>query len=84
MLYNIYYIYIGWLMGYIYIYINIFPKKLQFTAYGQFVLVYLIKLLLLESNQRDYLCWLTIAKLVAVKDQKNPTPQFVFFSSSSF
>ena len=31
----IYYIYIGGLMGYIYIY----PKKLQFAAYGQFVLV---------------------------------------------
>ena len=40
MLYNIYYIYIGWLMGYIYIYINIFPKKLQFADYGQFVLVF--------------------------------------------
>ena len=26
-------------MGYIYIYINIIPKKLQFAAYGQFVLV---------------------------------------------
>ena len=30
-------IYIGGLMGYIYIY----PKKLQFAAYGQFVLVIL-------------------------------------------
>ena len=28
-------------MGYIYIYINIFPKKMQFAAYGQFVLVFL-------------------------------------------
>ena len=27
-------------MGYIYIYINIFPKKLQFADYGQFVLVF--------------------------------------------
>ena len=26
-------------MGYIYIYINIIPKKLQFAAYRQFVLV---------------------------------------------
>ena len=26
-------------MGYIYIFINIFPKKFQFAAYGQFVLV---------------------------------------------
>ena len=26
-------------MGYIYIYINIIAKKLQFAAYGQFVLV---------------------------------------------
>ena len=32
----VYCIHIGGLMGYIYI--NIFPKKLQFAAYGQFVL----------------------------------------------
>ena len=29
-------------MGYIYIYKNIFLKKLQFAAYGQFVLVLLM------------------------------------------
>ena len=40
------YIYIGGLMGYI----NIFPKKLQFAAYGQFVLVYYNILL---SSQRE-------------------------------
>ena len=34
------YIYIGGLMGYIYIYIYIFPKKLQFAAYEQLVLVF--------------------------------------------
>ena len=28
-------------MEYIYIYINIFSKKLQFAAYGQFVLVFI-------------------------------------------
>ena len=34
------YMYIGGLMGYTYTYINIFPKKLQFAAYKQFVLVF--------------------------------------------
>ena len=34
------YIYIDGLMGYIYLYIDIFNKKLQFAAYGQFVLVF--------------------------------------------
>ena len=28
-------------MVYIYIYINIFPNKLQFAAYGQYVLVWI-------------------------------------------
>ena len=38
----IYILYIGGLIGDIYIYIYIHPKKLQFAAYGQFVLVILL------------------------------------------
>ena len=43
-------------MGYIYINIKIFPKKLQFAAYGQFVLVFRVKLITISYLIRQKGC----------------------------
>ena len=56
-------------MGYIYIYINIFPKKLQFAAYGQFVLVYYLFGI---NNVFQPIGWATSAKTIYIDQSQSP------------